>query len=68
MDYFNYEVYYVMNITDIDDKIIRRARRQYLFKEYVGESREHPQLLADLSASIQVIAVIFLNNAWVYVL
>jgi len=24
VDYFNYDVLYVMNITDIDDKIIKR--------------------------------------------
>lgn len=27
-DYFRYDVTYVMNITDIDDKIIMRAREQ----------------------------------------
>lgn len=35
MDYFGYDVEYVMNITDIDDKIIKRARQLYLFEEYV---------------------------------
>jgi cysteinyl-tRNA synthetase len=33
-DYFEYDVQYVMNITDVDDKIILRARRNYLFDEY----------------------------------
>jgi cysteinyl-tRNA synthetase len=33
-DYFNYNITYVMNITDIDDKIILRARRNYLMKKY----------------------------------
>ena len=33
-DYFNYEVLYVMNITDIDDKIILRARQNFLLAEY----------------------------------
>ncbi|KAJ1961936.1 cysteinyl-tRNA synthetase [Dipsacomyces acuminosporus] len=33
-DYFNYDVNLVMNITDIDDKIIERARHVYLFKQY----------------------------------
>jgi cysteinyl-tRNA synthetase len=27
-DYFGYQVFQVMNITDIDDKIIKRAREQ----------------------------------------
>lgn len=34
-DYFHYDVEYVMNITDIDDKIIKRARQLYFFEEYV---------------------------------
>ncbi|KAG0142354.1 hypothetical protein CROQUDRAFT_67346 [Cronartium quercuum f. sp. fusiforme G11] len=29
-DYFGYEVQFVMNVTDIDDKIIERARQQHL--------------------------------------
>ncbi|XP_020894710.1 cysteine--tRNA ligase, cytoplasmic, partial [Exaiptasia diaphana] len=32
--YFNYDVFYVMNITDIDDKIINRARRNHLLEKY----------------------------------
>ncbi|KAJ3324035.1 hypothetical protein HDU76_013507 [Blyttiomyces sp. JEL0837] len=32
-DYFNYDVTYVMNITDIDDKIIISAREKYLFEQ-----------------------------------
>ncbi|KAJ3129374.1 hypothetical protein HK098_001475, partial [Nowakowskiella sp. JEL0407] len=31
VDYFGYDVTYVMNITDIDDKIIISARQQHLF-------------------------------------
>ncbi|KAI8586228.1 tRNA synthetases class I (C) catalytic domain-containing protein [Geranomyces variabilis] len=31
-DYFKYDVLYVMNITDIDDKIIRDARYKFLFE------------------------------------
>lgn len=46
-DYFNYNVFYVMNITDIDDKIIKRARQNYLFEQYVAENRALEQLLAD---------------------
>eukprot|EP01135_Chromosphaera_perkinsii_P001142 Nk52_evm92s158 gene=Nk52_evmTU92s158 len=40
--YFNYEVLYVMNITDIDDKIILRARRNHLLAQY----REGKKLVA----------------------
>lgn len=54
MDYFNYEVLYVMNVTDIDDKIIRRARQEHLFIEYSKESRELVSAIADVSAAIKV--------------
>lgn len=33
-DYFNYNVKFVQNVTDIDDKIIIQARREYLFDQY----------------------------------
>jgi cysteinyl-tRNA synthetase len=33
-DYFNYEILYIMNITDIDDKIILRARQNYLIEKF----------------------------------
>ena len=34
-DYFGYNVLFVQNVTDIDDKIIVAARQQYLFEERV---------------------------------
>ena len=34
-DYFSYNLLYVMNITDIDDKIIISARQQHLFKQFM---------------------------------
>ncbi|BFG06432.1 cysteine--tRNA ligase cytoplasmic [Drosophila madeirensis] len=48
-NYFGYNIHYVMNITDIDDKIIKRARQNHLFEEYVSESAKLPlgQLLDD---------------------
>ena len=33
-DYFKYDVLYCMNITDIDDKIIKRARQTRLFDDF----------------------------------
>ncbi|GHP07970.1 hypothetical protein PPROV_000671200 [Pycnococcus provasolii] len=33
-DYFHYDVLFQVNITDIDDKIILRARRNKLFEDY----------------------------------
>ncbi|KAJ6219265.1 hypothetical protein RDWZM_005077 [Blomia tropicalis] len=36
-DYFHYDVFFVQNVTDIDDKIIRRARQNHLFEKYQSE-------------------------------
>lgn len=36
-DYFHYNVVYQVNVTDVDDKIILRARQDYLVKEYNKE-------------------------------
>lgn len=37
-DYFGYDVHFVMNITDIDDKIILRARQSYLVNKFRSET------------------------------
>jgi len=39
-DYFGYDVFFVQNVTDIDDKIIKRARQRYLFQEYQDEVQQ----------------------------
>lgn len=36
-----------MNITDIDDKIIKRARQNYLYEKYVAENRPLNEVLSD---------------------
>lgn len=36
-DYFGYNVFYVMNVTDVDDKIIARARGDHLLEKYVQD-------------------------------
>ncbi|XP_050080247.1 cysteine--tRNA ligase, cytoplasmic [Anopheles maculipalpis] len=41
-DYFGYNVLYVMNITDIDDKIIKRARQNYLYEQYLERAKDMP--------------------------
>lgn len=46
-DYFKYEVFYCMNITDIDDKIIKRARQNYLFEKYVEENHPWKRIMDD---------------------
>uniref|UniRef100_A0A8D2JI05 Cysteine--tRNA ligase, cytoplasmic n=1 Tax=Varanus komodoensis TaxID=61221 RepID=A0A8D2JI05_VARKO len=47
-DYFKYDVFYCMNITDIDDKIIKRARQNYLFEQYTEKKPSATQLLEDV--------------------
>lgn len=39
-NYFGYQVFYVMNITDIDDKIIKRARSNHLCDQYKRQTIE----------------------------
>ncbi|XP_033121269.1 cysteine--tRNA ligase, cytoplasmic-like [Anneissia japonica] len=51
-DYFGYDVFYCMNITDIDDKIIKRARTTYLFEDYVGKTTNIEQILRDLDEAM----------------
>ena len=54
-DYFGYAVRYVMNVTDIDDKIIARARRRHLLRQYQEQTKPTPtQLASDLAASLEL--------------
>ncbi|XP_022913219.1 cysteine--tRNA ligase, cytoplasmic [Onthophagus taurus] len=46
-DYFGYDILYVMNITDIDDKIIKRARQNYLYEQYLNEEKDLKDVLND---------------------
>ncbi|KAI9315543.1 tRNA synthetases class I (C) catalytic domain-containing protein [Dichotomocladium elegans] len=48
--YFGYKVQFVQNITDIDDKIILRARQQYLFENM---KKETPKLDASLIQTVE---------------
>ncbi|KAM5138233.1 cysteine--tRNA ligase, cytoplasmic [Mantella aurantiaca] len=51
-DYFKYDVFYCMNITDIDDKIIKRARQNYLFQEYKEKRPEPGAMLKDVKTAL----------------
>uniref|UniRef100_A0AAY4DC53 cysteine--tRNA ligase n=1 Tax=Denticeps clupeoides TaxID=299321 RepID=A0AAY4DC53_9TELE len=51
MNYFRYDVFYCMNITDIDDKIIRRARQNYLLEQYRQKKPTASQILKDVLTS-----------------
>ncbi|XP_075549954.1 cysteine--tRNA ligase, cytoplasmic [Dermacentor variabilis] len=54
-DYFGYNVFYVMNITDIDDKIIKRARQDHLFASYRSKLERPPSTLhSDVKAAIEL--------------
>uniref|UniRef100_A0A665TV42 Cysteine--tRNA ligase, cytoplasmic n=1 Tax=Echeneis naucrates TaxID=173247 RepID=A0A665TV42_ECHNA len=47
-DYFKYDIFYCMNITDIDDKIIKRARQNYLLDQYKAKQPQAAQILQDV--------------------
>uniref|UniRef100_A0A672JMT5 Cysteine--tRNA ligase, cytoplasmic n=1 Tax=Salarias fasciatus TaxID=181472 RepID=A0A672JMT5_SALFA len=47
-DYFKYDVLYCMNITDIDDKIIKRARQNFLLEEYKKKKLPAEDVLKDV--------------------
>jgi len=53
-DYFGYKILYVLNITDIDDKIILRARTKYLLEQYRGEmkSRSKEEVLSEIQGAV----------------
>lgn len=53
-DYFNYNVLYVMNITDIDDKIIKRARQNHLYQEYLQSSPSLEKCLDDYAEVLKL--------------
>jgi cysteinyl-tRNA synthetase len=48
--HFQYNVHYVMNVTDIDDKIILRARRGFLLAAYATETADDiAKIVADVT-------------------
>ncbi|CAJ0587015.1 unnamed protein product, partial [Mesorhabditis spiculigera] len=55
-DYFKYDVQQVMNITDIDDKIIKRGRQRHLLKEYLATAtkKSHKEIAEDLIKAIAI--------------
>lgn len=58
-DYFNFDIFFVQNVTDIDDKIIRRARQQHLFGVYRAEvlanQKTSSTVLADVQAALEAL-------------
>lgn len=43
-DYFGYTTTFVMNVTDVDDKIIRRARLSHLLQQYLARTPDTRQV------------------------
>lgn len=54
-DYFNYDVFFVQNVTDIDDKIIHRARQNYLYENYVSQLKERQSVVDDAKTALALI-------------
>ncbi len=54
-DYFHYDVFYVMNITDVDDKIILRARRNFLVGEYEKKMTDKSKVIADSKEAFEYV-------------
>ncbi|KAI9707627.1 MAG: hypothetical protein M1836_000588 [Candelina mexicana] len=57
-DYFRYEVKFVMNITDVDDKIIVRGRQQHLLAEFTAshDRLDDPEVLRTTKSAYDVYA------------
>jgi len=51
-DYLGYEVIYQINITDIDDKIILRARRNQLLADYRAAAKSRAEVTAFVDAAV----------------
>ncbi|KAJ3848726.1 tRNA synthetases class I (C) catalytic domain-containing protein [Lentinula lateritia] len=58
-DYFGYDVQFVMNITDIDDKIIKRARQNHLLEKFRADTK---LLDANLISQVYTAWRAFLRN------
>lgn len=52
-NYFGYDVFFVMNITDIDDKIIKRARQNHLYSQYVADNHSLERILEDCNQVVE---------------
>eukprot|EP00798_Chlamydomonas_sp_ICE-L_P027085 gene27085-biopygen836 len=52
-DYFGYNILYVMNVTDVNDKIIIRARRNYLLAKYKEGKHTDAEVKAFAEKAVQ---------------
>ncbi|VDM55334.1 unnamed protein product [Angiostrongylus costaricensis] len=56
MSYFGYDVHFIMNITDIDDKIIKRARQRHLLMSYLDSTEKNAtveRIVEDVLAALE---------------
>ncbi|EYC18025.1 hypothetical protein Y032_0028g1640 [Ancylostoma ceylanicum] len=63
--YFGYDVQFIMNITDIDDKIIKRARQRHLLTKYLDNSKEPPsveKIVQDIVSALECFRKKFENE------
>lgn len=58
-DYFNYDISYVMNITDIDDKIILRARQGHLVREF---GKKYPVDCGEMRGELEIVWAAFVKS------
>lgn len=52
-----------MNITDIDDKIIMRARQQHLYEKYVKEQKNLNDIIDDATQVVNYYENVVKNTA-----
>ncbi|TIC76045.1 hypothetical protein E3Q00_00177 [Wallemia mellicola] len=65
-DYFSYDVKFVMNITDVDDKIILKARHSHLLEKYKQDNptpneKVENDLLLSFQAFVEKVKPLFNN-------
>ncbi|PYH97971.1 cysteinyl-tRNA synthetase [Aspergillus ellipticus CBS 707.79] len=58
-DYFKFDVEFVMNITDVDDKIILRGRQQHLFNKYITA---HPTVTPDVLETARLAYIAYIKK------
>lgn len=51
--YFHYNVFFVMNVTDVDDKIINTARRNYLLQKFLETTEDPTQVVQKLMKAFE---------------
>ena len=50
---YSLQIFYCMNVTDIDDKIIRRARQHHLFDDYKAGKHSDEEVKKDVDSSLE---------------